>query len=113
MRQVAAAIMNSYKYMVCTLKSVPCKPPTCGCRYLYTSACATAYTLGYTSEAHPPPPHPPLLGGRKYLSEAKQKEIAAMALQPNGDPFSKSLAECELILRELKHVDSTSQEKQI
>ena len=36
-----------------------------------------------------------------------------MALQPSGEPFCKSLAECELILRELKHVDSTSQEKQI
>ena len=50
---------------------------------------------------------------RKYLTAAKQKEIAGMALQPSGEPFSKSLAECELILRELKHVDSTSQEKQI
>ena len=50
---------------------------------------------------------------RKYLTAAKQKEIAGMALQPSGEPFCKSLAECELILRELKHVDSTSQEKQI
>ena len=29
---------------------------------------------------------------RKYLTAAKQKEIAGMALQPSGEPFCKSLA---------------------
>ena len=36
-----------------------------------------------------------------------------VSLQPNGEPYSKSLGECEQMLRELIHVDRTSMEKQI
>jgi hypothetical protein len=34
-------------------------------------------------------------------------------MQPNGQPYSKPLEDCELMIRELTHVDRTTNEKQI
>mmetsp|Transcript_56641 Transcript_56641/g.91705 ORF Transcript_56641/g.91705 Transcript_56641/m.91705 type:complete len:106 (+) Transcript_56641:265-582(+) len=56
---------------------------------------------------------PPICGCKKHLSEPKAHEIRRQAMQPNGEPYSKTLEECELMLRELNHVDRTNLEKQI
>jgi hypothetical protein len=39
--------------------------------------------------------------------------LGLQVFQENGRPFCKTLQECDVMLRELVHVDRTTEEKQI